>query len=56
MCMYECMRESICACVYEYLCACICVRVCACTTLYMQKSEDNLHESILFVHHVGPKD
>lgn len=53
MCMHECMQRA-----YVHVCMSTCMRacVCACATLYMQKSEDNFHESTLFFHHVGPKD
>ena len=36
----------------------VCIRACMCTyhTIYMWRSEDNLWNSVLSFHHVGPRD
>jgi hypothetical protein len=33
-----------------------CVPLCACVTMYIQRSEDNLWQLVLFFHHVGPRN
>lgn len=64
VCMFVC--ESMCACMHVYACmyACMYIDVCVCScvykhthaTMYMWKSEDNSHESVLFCHLVVSQD
>ena len=49
-------RWGVCVvCVVVVVVVCVCVCVCVCAAVQALRPEDNLHESVLSFHHMGPK-